>query len=587
MGVGTGVSQLALSDDPLTFEHATSVLSSHALFGAGVGAAAGTAAKGVEIGLGKARTALAEHAALRETAAGVPADLANLDEAGLIAARKTEVESIKTAAREKGPQFVQDLDTHWQDTYRTSKIGQALKDTGDSELGMIAKQATNAEKQVRTLLDNPKYLADNPQLAKAALQKQEHAYEQVIANRQRFIDATAENGVPSASRVAGLDTVPAALERNRALQEQIASLTSKTSPKLEAIDAAKEALRTAAERPKSALEQMAGGLIFGKAHAVAAGIGTAIGGPIGGLVGLAAPLLSAKASKIISEKVFGRVAGASAESVARQAAAIDAFFSTAQRGAKAATKAAPVLATKVLQAVRYAPSATTEDAPPPTKGKSSELATAFNARAAEVRSQVTSDPMTGQLVMRPEARAKVAEALAPIAAVSPIAADRMETIAARRLEYLANQLPKLPEVAGVQIGPDRRQLSDMQMRQWARCVAAVEDPHAIVERLASGAVTPEDAEAMRAVYPEMMADITRQIVERLPTLRQNLPYQRRLALSLFSGVPVDPAMDPGVLSVLQSQYEVPDQHPGPVAQAAFGSVKKSAPEPTPAQQRAG
>jgi hypothetical protein len=135
--------------------------------------------------------------------------------------------------------------------------------------------------------------------------------------------------------------------------------------------------------------------------------------------------------------------------------------------------------------------------------------------------------------------------------------------------------------------PKTWQPSDIEMRTWARRVAGVEDPHGIVERLASGEVTPEDAETMRAVYPEMYADIQHQIMSQLGELRAKLPFQRRLAMSIFSGVPVDPCLDPRVLAALQGTFAGEQGTEGgtqaPKAQPAFGSVSK--PAPTPAQER--
>jgi hypothetical protein len=105
--------------------------------------------------------------------------------------------------------------------------------------------------------------------------------------------------------------------------------------------------------------------------------------------------------------------------------------------------------------------------------------------------------------------------------------------------------------------------------------------------MSEGAITPEDAEAVRDVYPELHADVTRQIIERLPELRKSLPFAKRLALSMFTGVPVDPAMDPRILGILQSTYAAESGSEGgtqaPKPEPAFGSVSK---EPgTPAQQR--
>jgi hypothetical protein len=94
---------------------------------------------------------------------------------------------------------------------------------------------------------------------------------------------------------------------------------------------------------------------------------------------------------------------------------------------------------------------------------------------------------------------------------------------------------------------------------------------------------------MRTVYPETFAQIQTRIIEKLPELRKTLPYNRRVALSIFSGVPVDPAMRPDILGVLQGQFESEPGTEGGTQQATpapqFGSIEK--PDPTPAQSRAG
>jgi hypothetical protein len=210
----------------------------------------------------------------------------------------------------------------------------------------------------------------------------------------------------------------------------------------------------------------------------------------------------------------------------------------------------------------------------------------YNARSKEIRSQTEYGP-DGKAMMRPAARAEMAKNLAGVRAASPILADKLETLAARRLEFLANVLPRRPDIGGIPLGPDRWQPSELDMRQFARYAAAVEDPAAIVERLASGNITPEDSKALAAVYPETMAAVRARIVQKLPELRQTLPYSKRVALSIFSGVPVDPAMKPEILGVLQGQF---DEEPGteggtqaPKASPAFGSISKE--KPTQAQER--
>ena len=180
-------------------------------------------------------------------------------------------------------------------------------------------------------------------------------------------------------------------------------------------------------------------------------------------------------------------------------------------------------------------------------------------------------------------RHRIGELLAPLAVVARHVADRIESLAVRRLEFVAAKMPRAAQIGMTRIRPD-----EMAIRAWARYVAAAEDPSGIEERLADGTITPEDAEVMRELYPERMAEITRQVVLKLGELRATLPYQRRLALAIFTGAPVDASLDPRILGALQASFvEEPGTAAGtqaPRPQPAFGSVKK--PEPTPAQQRA-
>lgn len=554
-GLGSGVSELALSDKPLDLEHIASSLSSNMLFGAATGGAVGGAAKGLEIGIGRARKAIDDFKVRGDAADALPDDLATMDVKQLRAARDVEVDTIKaarTAEKETVEQarvverkaVADELGAHHQ-AIDAEKAWLATKDSTEGEVRTIGKQLFKANKPLRNMLDNPKYLAEKPEQALRALQAQENAFEQVLRvdGRLRLTFAADESG----ARAAALDTVPAALERNRALQTRIRDTmadvklaTPDVSPRLQQIDEARELL--SAGRPeKTIAEQMLQGAVF---SGVAGGV-AAIGGdsPLGTLAAIAAPLVGARASKLVAEGVFGRIGGATSAVAKRGARAIDALLSAGQT----VSRLAPPLATKTLAAVRFAPE---EKATP----KKADLATLYHARSSELRSQ-TMYADDGSVRMRPDARAKVAAKLAPIAAADPLAADQLEAIAARRVEFLSSKLPRRPDIGGMPLSAsDRWRPSEMEMRQFARYVAAVEDPIGIVERVADGTVTPSDTEVMRSVYPEMYSDITQQIVSRLPELRTSLPYRQRLALSRFTGEPVDASMHPRILAVLQAAH---------------------------------
>jgi hypothetical protein len=239
--------------------------------------------------------------------------------------------------------------------------------------------------------------------------------------------------------------------------------------------------------------------------------------------------------------------------------------------------------------VAFAPSSSSE---PPTAGRTpriDRLPDLFAKRTAEIRSLVAPGP-DGSPQMRPDARAAVSDNLAAIRAHHPELADQLEEIAARRVEFLASKIPHQPDFGVVQTGPDRWRPSDMEMRTFARYVDAVEDPGGVEERLAHGTLTPEDVEAYHKVYPERAAHFTEQLITGLQDRDTPVPYSRRITLSMF-GIPADPAMTPRILSELQGHFA---KEPGtdggmsaPKAQPAFGSLKKSPGEPTPAQRGRG
>lgn len=593
-GAGSGMSEVAMSAEPVDLERAISTISSHALYGGGIGGAAGSVGKLAEIGLSKARTAIDDVVA-KQSASQVTDDLALMDAKQLRAAREVELDSLKAshkveaeaieATRVTERQAIADeigalrreiKDTEqWATTKGLKMPASAEGRMSAAELGAIGKKSDQA---LMRLSENPIGLAKDPRKALDALQRQEYGLTKLLEHGDELRAAYAVDGL-AGKRLAALEAAPALLEKNRALQQRIAAAHAPiptpelTSTRLAAIDAAKDTLQQGASPVVSGVQRMAEGAAFGTVTGAVAAL------PIPGAAAVA-PWLGMQASKYIGEKVFGRLAKGASEQAIRTGKAVSAFIGQAEKG----TRVAIPVATKVLASVRFAPADTAK----PEAAPSSKLADLYHERAREVRSQTEIGP-DGKPVMREEARADLADRLKGVAALDPMIANRLETLAARRIEFLASKLPRRPDINGIPIGPDRWKPSEMEMRRWARYVAGVEDPGGIEERLGNGQVSTEDAEVMREVYPERLAELTRQIVDRLPELRVAMPYQKRLALSIMTGAPVVAAMDPRIKSVLQGAFAA-EQGPdgaGPKAQPQFGSVTKSAPSPTPAQDRAG
>jgi hypothetical protein len=445
----------------------------------------------------------------------------------------------------------------------------ALREAGDlfavtgtaakgSSLSQAGGRMGTALKHLERHMDAPKELARRRGApALRSLEALETSYRAVIDETPALRRALAAEGKLTGARAQALDAAPRLLEENRALQA--------------AIVASDEAARAQPVMQAMAERQVAQG--------ISGAVGFVAGGPIGAAIGLAA---SPMAKRLISE-LSPRVAKVTAELGQRLEGAVDRVLSV---GAAVAGRSAPIAA-KALTSVQLGP---TPDRPPPTVRGDSEKVTAYRARVGEIRAQVATGP-SGRPEVTTAARTRIANDLAPIAAVAPRLADQLESTAVRKLEYLAAKIPQRPG-GSPPIGPDTWRPSDFDLASFARRVAAVEDPASVIERVADGSLTPEDAEAMRAVYPELYADLKRQIVERLPELREGLPYERRLMLSIFFGVAVDPAMAPNVLGILQGHFLLEEGTAGgtqaPLPQPNFGPMGSVAKEkPTAAQERAG
>lgn len=596
LGAGSGVQELVRSDDPLSVERIASVIGSHALLGAAAGGVLGAAAPAVgELASGLAKSGKVIRGALKagDGAADIPADLAT----------KEAVEAGKKAV-------VDDLAS-----YHAGVKGSNAWLAMDGE---NAAAFTGANKTVRKLLDEPIGLAESPGKALDAVRRQGKVLRDVVANGEEFTAKLAAEDTAMASGVGeklaavpeGAETV--ALEGKMAQRYSQGVLGKNRGLRAEALevpvaDAAKFGQMLEAGEMQGARAQALGnvgqlaeqnqaieqrlvqirdaekalgapakqGFLADLAGKGALGLAMhlAPGGPIGAMVAMAAPKVIAKVGNLF----FKRAAAAVAEQGAGTEAALDAFLGA---GKAAAGRATLPLSTKVLNSVSYGRAAE----PAMAKG-TTELAAAYKKRAAELSSQVVSG-MDGAPQMTPGARQQVADRLAPLHIASSQLADQLETHVAKKVEFLASKLPKRPG-NGMQMGPDRWQPSNLEMRRFARFAAAAEDPAGIEQRLAHGVVSPEDAETYQTLYPERLAHLQMQIAQRLPELTKSLPYARKLSLSLLTGTALVPALQPEILRVLQGQYaNEPGTEGGteaPKAQPQFGSIKKES--GTPSQQR--
>lgn len=569
-GAGEGVSELALSDDPVNAERFVSVMSSNMLLGGVAGGAGGFASKALEKGLTRAQKALARRAAKAADAAGdataTASKYAEFDMPGLRAAEAAEIDRIGKAKKLQGEELLDELAGPY--SAALEEAGNLYAVTAGAESGsklskLAADNMRKARRGLKNALQKPKAEAVRPFKVRDALERYEQALltvqeEQWNIARKAAADA-GEAGAAGSARIQQLGHVDDLLEstqRHLETVNEILTPAAKTqTPERAAIREAMDVLRApAAPAPGPGFAERAGKTVATGAVATALG-----GSPV-------AWMASAGIVNKVADLVFKRAGTAAGESAARLEKALEGVLRRSGKG----PKFAPVAFTKMLKQVKFADRE-------PQKGEST-----FQQRAAELRSNLGADGR-----MSSAARAKVAERLAPVAVGDPVLADQMETIAARKAEFLAGKIPKEPGLGMFDLAGWAPSARDQA--RFARFVAAAEDPMAVLERVASGSASPEDAETLREVYPEMFRAIQQAIVAELPELRNKLTYERRLMLGVLFGLPVDPSLDPGVFAILQGAFEgagmISPPSPATANQPAdMGAIKPE--PPTPAQERA-
>lgn len=163
---------------------------------------------------------------------------------------------------------------------------------------------------------------------------------------------------------------------------------------------------------------------------------------------------------------------------------------------------------------------------------------------------------------------QIAAALGPHAPPGVVAAA--QATSARATQLALSKLP--PAQASAQtLTPhlERPTPSPAEMSKFLRTMRAIEDPSTVVDSLHRGTLSPEEAEALRTVYPEMFADVQRQMQQALAERTTPLPYEHALLLGTLLGVPAHGSLDPKFIAAQQAALHQggPPQGKGPSAGA--------------------
>lgn len=120
------------------------------------------------------------------------------------------------------------------------------------------------------------------------------------------------------------------------------------------------------------------------------------------------------------------------------------------------------------------------------------------------------------------------------------------------IKYLHDQAPKAPQAQSM-FHQTKWKPSQAQIAAYARKVEAIENPFSILTDYQNGTLTKDKVDAVRAVYPAIFAQIQKRILKTATEHKLDLPYQKRIQLSILLGMPVDESLKS--IQALQQNYQ--------------------------------
>jgi hypothetical protein len=182
--------------------------------------------------------------------------------------------------------------------------------------------------------------------------------------------------------------------------------------------------------------------------------------------------------------------------------------------------------------------------------------TSLDARYTAARDTVA------KMGVQPGARPEAVKAAIPGAA--PEVIQSAQETAQRSARFLAAKIPPNPTKAG-SLSPqlDKTQPSKADQAKFLDYFDTVDDPTSALRSLEKGRITPQQVEALQAVYPEMYRTVQQQVMDHLQGLKEPLPYQQRIKLGVLLQIPTDPTLQPAFVQAIQGIYAAqPEQGQG-------------------------
>lgn len=151
---------------------------------------------------------------------------------------------------------------------------------------------------------------------------------------------------------------------------------------------------------------------------------------------------------------------------------------------------------------------------------------------------------------------KLTKATEATSNIAPNITGALQRSMLKGLIFLHSKIPDWSDNTTAMPFDDKKPVSKSQNYQWARYHSAVEDPMLVMKDAVNGTINTQGIETLNAVYPNLYAQMKQSLMNEIVSKKAKnedltIPYQKRIAISTFLGMPLDSSQKP--VNVTQNQ----------------------------------
>lgn len=176
---------------------------------------------------------------------------------------------------------------------------------------------------------------------------------------------------------------------------------------------------------------------------------------------------------------------------------------------------------------------------------------------------------------------KITEGYSHIGEFAPNTSSALSQTTLRAVMYLAANKPNVMVNSSMVPGKDKPFISEQDRQEYSDRLDGIRDPMLMIKDLEEHGYTSKVmVDTVKAVYPKLFQQIETEWMKAAQTQKKEIPYAKKIQMSVLFGVPYDTTMSPEFLDALQNI-----KHPEQAGQGQTGQPSAPGAQAAPATKK--